>query len=247
VVLAASLDQGVAWCEATLGVTPGPGGEHPLMGTHNRLLRIATASHPRAYLEIIAVNPDEGLGGSAFCAGKGGARAAGGGHGAERTAAQPQRRRWFDMDDPALQALVAQHGPRLIHWVAGVADVRATCSKLATLGIDRGPVLRASRQTPAGLLEWQITVRDDGQRLFDGCLPTLIQWDGVHPVDRMPESGITLQHVHVRHSQAATLRQAWQAIGLQDAGTTGIPITDGPACLTATLQTPNGLIAITTP
>ena len=42
VVAASSLDQGVAWCEATLGVTPGPGGEHPLMGTHNRLLRVAT-------------------------------------------------------------------------------------------------------------------------------------------------------------------------------------------------------------
>jgi hypothetical protein len=42
VIAAASLEEGVAWCEATLGVTPGPGGEHPLMGTHNRLLRIAT-------------------------------------------------------------------------------------------------------------------------------------------------------------------------------------------------------------
>jgi hypothetical protein len=245
VVLAASLDQGVAWCEATLGVTPGPGGEHPLMGTHNRLLSIATASHRRAYLEIIAVNPDEGLGGSAFCAGQGGARAAGGGHGAERTAAQT-RHRWFDMDDPVLQARVAQHGPRLIHWVAGVANIHAACARLATHGIDRGPVLRASRQTPAGLLEWQITVRDDGQRLFDGCLPTLIQWDGTHPVDAMPASGVTLHRLGVRHPQAAALRAAWQAIGLAEAGAGGIAIDEGDAQLTATLQTPKGLIEITT-
>lgn len=40
VIMANSLDDGVDWCEATLGVTPGPGGEHPLMGTHNRLLRM---------------------------------------------------------------------------------------------------------------------------------------------------------------------------------------------------------------
>src|SRR6478735_419898 len=57
VVAARTLDQGVQWCEATLGVTPGAGGEHPLMGTHNRLLRIATVQYPRAYLEIIAIDP----------------------------------------------------------------------------------------------------------------------------------------------------------------------------------------------
>lgn len=219
VVLATSLEQGVAWCEATLGITPGPGGEHPLMGTHNRLLKIATQDYPRAYLEIIAINPD-----------------------VTRT-----RSRWFDIDAPTLQAYVDQTGPSLIHWVAGVNKVHAASQALTTRGIDRGPALRASRQTPTGLLEWQITVRDDGQRLFDGCLPTLIQWDGAHPVDRMPASGVTLRALHVRHPQAATLRQAWQSIGLTEAGANGIAIRDGPAQLTAILQTPKGLIEISTP
>ena len=49
VVMATTLDQGVAWCEATLGVTPGPGGEHPLMGTHNRLLSIASERFPNEW------------------------------------------------------------------------------------------------------------------------------------------------------------------------------------------------------
>ena len=57
VIAAQSLDQGVQWCEATLGVTPRAGGEHPLMGTHNRLLRLSTPGYPRAYLEIIAIDP----------------------------------------------------------------------------------------------------------------------------------------------------------------------------------------------
>ena len=37
-----------------------------------------------------------------------------------------------------------------------------------------------------------ITVRADGQRLFDGCLPTLIEWGDTHPAATMPESGVTL-------------------------------------------------------
>ena len=58
VVAAASLDDGVAWCEATLGVTPGSGGRHPLFGTHNRLLKIASDAYPQAYFEIIAIDPE---------------------------------------------------------------------------------------------------------------------------------------------------------------------------------------------
>ncbi len=94
VIAARSLDEGVRWCEATLGVTPAGGGAHPLMGTHNRLLNIAADGFPRCYLEIIAIEP-----------GKPPTRAAG-------------LRRWFDLDDAALQAALAQRGPRLIHFAA---------------------------------------------------------------------------------------------------------------------------------
>lgn len=56
VVMADTLAQGAAWCEAVLGITSGPGSEHPQMGTHNRLFRINSAAFPYAYLEIIAIN-----------------------------------------------------------------------------------------------------------------------------------------------------------------------------------------------
>lgn len=58
VVAAPSLDEGVRWCEATLGITPGPGGRHGLMGTHNRLFSIAGPDFPEAYFEIISIDPD---------------------------------------------------------------------------------------------------------------------------------------------------------------------------------------------
>ena len=162
IVGAASLEEGVAWCEATLGVVPGPGGEHPLMGTHNRLLRVATVDHPRAYFEVIAVQPG-------------------------RT---PQRaRRWFDLDDEGVRDTLARSGPRLLHFVASVPDVRQAIAALGKLGMERGEAVAASRMTPRGLLEWQITVREDGQRLFGGVLPTLIEWGATHPASAMPESG----------------------------------------------------------
>jgi Glyoxalase-like domain len=58
VVAARTLDEGVRWCEATLGITPGPGGKHPLMSTHNRLFNITSDVFPNAFFEIIATDPD---------------------------------------------------------------------------------------------------------------------------------------------------------------------------------------------
>ena len=215
VVMAASLAEGVAWCEATLSVTPGPGGEHPLMGTHNRLINIASPAFTTAYLEIIAIN-------------------------SVATSAYPARdRRWFDMDNPEISERVAQQGPQLIHWVASVPNITTAVQTLAAQGIDRGPALEASRMTPHGLLQWQITVRDDGQRLFDGCLPTLIQSGSVHPTHSMPRSGVTLQSLQLSHPEAPALQAACRSIGL-----TPIPAQPAPARITATLQTPKGLVEI---
>ena len=212
VVGAASLEEGAAWCEATLGVAPGPGGEHPLMGTHNRLLRIATVDFPRAYFEIIAVQP---------------------GRAAQRA------RRWFDLDDEALRDRLRRDGPRLLHYVARVPDVEAALHSLRPLGIDRGEVLAASRMTPRGLLQWRITVRPDGQRLFDGVLPTLIEWGEAHPAAAMPESGVTLCALHASHPEAARLRAAAGAIGLEAVG-----LAAGEPRLRAVLDTPRGRVTL---
>jgi len=222
VVVAQTLDLGVQWCEATIGITPAQGGEHQLFGTHNRAFKIATPSKPLAYFEIIAINPD-----------------------AVRPA-NARAKRWFDMDDAALRAAVAIE-PRLVHFVVNTSDIEAALSALKAQGIDRGPVVQASRHSRRGLLQWQITVREDGQRLFAGALPTLIQWGKpvdaeplrLHPRNSLARSGVTLQSINVTHPNAFKLQSAYDAIGLA-----GIAIEVGPANITATLHTPKGVVTL---
>ena len=164
VIAAHSLAQGVAWCEATLGVTPGPGGQHPLMGTHNRLLRIDGAGFEACYLEIIAIDP---------------------------AAPEPDRSRWFGLGDAALQR--ALHGsPRLLGAVLRTQRLDDLRQGLLALGQDIGPLLAAERPTPEGRLAWRIAVRDDGAWPGAGRLPTLIEWAGRHPTQAMAASALQL-------------------------------------------------------
>jgi hypothetical protein len=185
VLAARTLAEGVAWCEETLGITPGPGGKHASMGTHNRTFAIGSAAFPRAYFEIIAIDPD----------------------------APPGRARWFELDAAALQSELAR-GPRLVHWVARSAGLDAAVAVLAGQGVDAGRVLQASRATPRGELRWRIAVRDDGHRLFGGALPMLIEWGTMHPADTLTDSGVTLASLTLGASDDAALQRALQSLGL---------------------------------
>ncbi len=211
VVAAATLAQGVAWCEATLGVTPGPGGRHALMGTHNRLLSLASEAFPLAYLEIIAIDPD----------------------------APPGRARWFGLDEPALRARV-EVAPRLLHLVARTDALdaqRAAQVAAGAVGDDApGVAIAASRDTPAGRLQWRILVRDDGRLAFGGALPTLIQWQGTHPADAMPPSGLTLRALVL----GGLSRPLYAALDLAGASLQPAP---RPA-LSVTLGTPRGEVVL---
>lgn len=214
-VAASTLQEGVAWCERTLGITPGPGGEHPLMGTHNRLFSIASPLYPRAYFEIIAIN-------------RGAA-----------SARKISARRWFDLDNEALQLQLKQSGPQLIHFVANTPQAAPAIQALTNLGVDRGELLQASRMTTSGLLSWQITVRRDGQRLMHGTLPTLIEWGDVHPTDNMATSGVTLQSLTASQPDTDDLRAAYTAIDLQ-----GVQLVQGLPNLVATFNTPRGSVTL---
>ena len=208
VVAAASLEQGVAWCEATLGFTPTAGGKHPLMSTHNRVFNIATAGYPLAYFEIIAIDPD---------------------------APPPGRVRWYGLDDAALQARIADV-PQLIHSVARTSMLDMHRFGLIQVGRRPGEPLAVQRETPNGTLSWQLLVPEDGRPDCGGALPTLIQWQGLHPAEHLPPSGITLQALTLR----GVPERAREVMRLR--GVSVLP--EGAPALSATLLTPKGAVVL---
>jgi hypothetical protein len=207
VVAAPTLESGVRWCEATLGVTPGPGGRHAVFGTHNRLLKLTGGAFPDAYLEIIAIDPE----------------------------APPRARpRWFGLDGLDLSA-----GPRLLNVVARSTMLDMHRWGLITVGQKPGDPVVASRETPQGTLSWQILVREDGQLNCGGALPTLIQWQGIHPTAAMPDSGVTLRTLTL-HGVPPRAAEVLRLRGVQIDNLPG-------AALEAKLTTPLGEVILTSP
>jgi hypothetical protein len=93
IVAAATLEQGEEFIESRLGTRPQRGGKHLAMGTHNSVLKVGS----RAYLEVIAIDPDGAI---------------------------PGQPRWFELDGPEMQAQL-RVAPRLIHWAASTTDIDA--------------------------------------------------------------------------------------------------------------------------
>lgn len=165
------------------------------------------AAFARAYLEIIAVEPD---------------------------AAPPTRPRWFGLDAPVVRARLAA-APQLLHWVARTDDLDADLEASRALGVDPGPAVAAQRETPAGTLRWWLTIPDDGRPRAAGAWPTLIAWDGPHPYETLPRTGVTLRALRLGGLPAGAA--AWIGQAAEVAGD------DAPA-LVATLETPRGVVVL---
>jgi len=95
----------------------------------------------------------------------------------------PARPRWFGLDEPATRARL-ERGPVLLHWAERTDDieeaVRGYPERVEILDVTRGD------------LAWRITVAPDGGLPCAGACPTLIQWKGPRPGDRLPPSGCEL-------------------------------------------------------
>ena len=146
----------------------------------------------------------------------------------------PGRPRFFDLDKPAMRDALAI-APALIGWAAHTDDlddalVRATIAPGVATKMTRGD------------LAWRLTIPDDGVRPAGGVLPALIEWPpGVHPAERMADSGVTLVELAASHPAPATIRAALAAWKLGDAMHVSYAATPR---LAAMLRTPRGMVAL---
>jgi hypothetical protein len=159
------------------------------------------------YLELIAIDPD-GI--------------------------TPDRPRWFDLDQPAMRASLAQQ-PRLIHWVARCDDIEAARKVSPS---DHGlayPMKRAQ-------YSWRMTIPDDGHLPGDGLIPTLIEWaDEHHPSDGLADDRIGVVTMAGAHPEPATIRDALAKLGLPEMLKVTYAVKPR---LAAMLRTPRGTVTL---
>lgn len=141
-------------------------------------------------------------------------------------AAAISRPRWFGLDGMGPDA-----APRLAGWVANTDDIHAAASP------ELGEVETMEREG----LTWQMTTTADGSLPFAGAAPLLIQRaTGFHPASRLPDQGLRLRRLVVRHPQLQPVAQTVARIGLVDAQR--LTLEQGPVCaLRAEIDTPLGL------
>ncbi|MEM6490242.1 MAG: VOC family protein, partial [Pseudomonadota bacterium] len=167
-----------------------------------------------AYLEVIAIDP---------------------------AAPAPGRPRWFGLDDPAVAASLAG-GPRPLTWqVRPAAGVDAALAALAAAGVDAGAAMALARDD----LRWRLSVRDDGAATLGGACPVVIEWAPglILPPERLPPSGLTLQHIALSPppGDEAALAAALAALGADGLAEVAPP---GRPAVTATLATPAGAVTL---
>lgn len=138
--------------------------------------------------------------------------------------------------DPAETALGFLTEPRLGTWVLRAEDIEARCARAAGIGL--GPVRAGHRDNPDGSrVRWRVT--DPFRFPFGGVVPFLIAWgDTPHPAARLPQAG-ELQSLAVAHPEPEGVRDAFQRLEV------GLPVeTAGRPRLTATIETPGGVVSI---
>jgi hypothetical protein len=141
-------------------------------------------------------------------------------------AAPVARPRWFGLDH-----VLPGSAARLAAWVASTDDIAGAAVP------ELGDVENMRRQ----MHTWKMTVTADGGVPLDGAAPLLIQRSSsVHPAAALPQIGLELQRLRIRHPAPSQVLALFEKIGL--ASQPAVTVTWGNQCsLVAEVQTPFGL------
>ncbi len=152
-------------------------------------------------------------------------------------APEPQRPRWFNLDDTRVQARIAER-PRLHTWVVrtdGIAKA-VTASPISPGQVEEGR--RGDRV-------WNITISKNGTMPEDGLFPTLIEWpDFVGPAAGMADLGCRFETLKISHNAPEKLTAALAAIGAEHLAQVDQASENNAAGLLADIQSPNGLVTL---
>jgi len=165
---------------------------------------------PGQYLEVIAIDPE---------------------------GSQPEFPRWFNLDDPGIQARLKIR-PRLITWVVRTDNVDALAETTYGQRVCVRPMQRDA-------LRWRFAFTDDGSMPGDGLIPHLIQWGGrIHPTDKMKDAGCRLWRLDGAHIDAASVQRVVSSMGLDHLITLHPVSKQRPSGLLARIRTPAGMVEL---
>lgn len=213
VIAAPTLDDGAAHVAGLLGVAPQPGGAHPAMGTHNRVLGL----YGGIYIEVIAIDP------------------------AAAAPARPRwfgldtdavRQRLSDGPFLLTWAARVARPTDLSVWQAQFPERIAP-----VIPMTRGDLRwRITVPEDGSLPAWEGEAGPAG----DGLLPSLIQWDvAAPPGEQLPRQDLALRRLCGQHPRAELLRQGLAWLGGESL--IALEHTDGMPLLTAEIDTPQGV------
>jgi hypothetical protein len=143
----------------------------------------------------------------------------------------PPHPRWFALDEPWMRDRLSR-GPQLVTWIARSPDIEAAVAAYPGFG---APV-RLSR----GDLSWTITLTPQGRLIEGGVLPQLISWGEASPPARLPDQGVRLGALRLRHPQPGRIADALAAAGFDPAAIAQMLEKGEEPEVAAELETPAG-------
>ncbi len=185
------------------------GVEMPFGGEHEKM---GTHNHlmslgADSFLEIIAVNPK---------------------------ANQPNRPRWYGLDDPYLRAQIVKQ-PRLIAWVVNTTNIRQLMSLTE---FPFGQIELISRDK----LNWYFALPEDGRLHGPGLIPYLMQWNtDLHPARNMADLGCRFRDLALYHPNPDWLESILKQINAYELAEVVELAKNQTAHMTATIETPTGV------